>query len=426
MSSLSIENSSWHRDGLSNAGRHIGRAIGAGQGCAVAIVQVHDIERLCAAVGHEHAAEILNDFHDQLGTIARDKDAIERIADRKFAVLLGGLRNRGHASLAANKIERLAGDTIIDSSDKFKFKISIGIALCPENANDAAELLRLAEIASLDGQRKHESVCFYEKEAAREIVNDWGLESRLDNALKSGDLELHYQAKVSLSTDKIVGAEGLMRWSEPELGTIPPDVFVALAESTGRILDLTQFAIQCACRHVADWRRASPDLGIAINVTPSIIQTREIIDVVRSAMGIWGVSPKALTLEVTENALLEDREASHAVLTELRQLGIRVSLDDFGTGYSSFAYLKDIPADELKIDRSFVMGMSSDQGDRKIVEHTIDIAKSFGLSVVAEGVENQQVLDELRRLGCDFGQGYFISRPVPAGEFEALLKHHQK
>lgn len=426
MSTTSIELPFRQHDGLYCAGRHIGRAVRAGHDFAVLIVHVQDVERLCADFGHEKAAEILDDFHDRLGSIARDTDAVERIGDRKFAVLLSGLRNRGHISLAANKIERLARESISSSHGKSGLKASIGIALCPQNAGDASELMRLAEIASIDGRRRHESVCFYEQQAAQQLFDDWRLEARLDGALKSGDLEVYYQAKVCMKTDRVTGAEALMRWHEPEIGHISPDVFIAMAESSGRIIDLTQFAIQSACRRLADWQKTSPELCVAVNITPSIIQNREIIDIVQSATSIWGVSPESLTLEVTENALMENREASHEVLTALRKLGARISIDDFGTGYSSFAYLKEIPADELKIDRSFVMGMESDSGDRKIVEHTIGIAKSFGLSVVAEGVENQQVLDELRRLGCDYAQGYFISHPISADDFEAFMEQQVK
>ncbi len=421
MSTTSIQIPYLQHGGLSNAGRHIGKAVRASQDLAVLIVHVHEVERLCAAIGHEQAGQVLDDLYIRLRTIARDNDAVERISDRKFAVLLSGLRNRGHVTLAANKIGRLVAEVVEDSAEKIKLSTTIGIALCPQNGKDPSELMRLAEIASLDGSRKHDPVCFFEKQAATQLFSDWGLELRLEDALQSGDLEVFFQAKTCLKTNRIVGSEALMRWHEPEVGQISPDVFIELAESTGRIIDLTQFAIQSACRRLAGWQKSSPGLSVAVNVTPSIIQTREIIDVVQSATSIWGVSPESLTLEVTENALMEDREASHNVLTALRDLGARISIDDFGTGYSSLAYLKEIPADELKIDRSFVMGMDRDSGDRKIVEHSINIAKSFGLSVVAEGIENQGLLDELRRLGCDYGQGYFISRPVPADDFEKLL-----
>ena len=251
---------------------------------------------------------------------------------------------------------------------------------------------------------------------------DWGLEDRLSRALESGDLDLHFQPQISCESGEIIGAEALMRWNEPEIGAISPDVFIELAESTGQIAELTHFAIQQACRHLGKWQDLFPEFSVAVNVTPSTIQNMDIVDTIKSASSIWGVPPGALTIEVTENALMTDRESSHAVLTRIREFGARVSIDDFGTGYSSFAYLKQLPADELKIDRTFVMGMLTDERDRKIVEHSIGIAKSFGLSVVAEGVEDAESLDCLKKLQCDIAQGFFICRPLPADEFEAFCR----
>ena len=294
---------------------------------------------------------------------------------------------------------------------------NIGIALSSKQGGTPHELLRLAEIASLDGRRKSESVCFFEEQSAQRLFDNWGLEERLQEALKSGGLELHYQAKTCLRSKEIVGAEGLMRWHEPEIGPISPEVFVDLAEATGQIFDLTQFAIHTVCRQLSEWAELLPKLRVAVNITPSLINNTDIIAVLESATKIWNVGSDRLTLEVTENALMADRDASHGVLTQIRDFGCHVSIDDFGTGYSSLAYLKDIPADELKIDRTFVMGMLKDDGDYKIVEHAIGIAKSFGMSVVAEGIESEAMLSELQKLGCDYAQGYYISKPLPTEEF---------
>ncbi len=422
MSTTSIQIPFLQSDGFARATRSIAQAVRKEQELAVMIVHIKDVERMCASVGHVRAGEILDSFSTQLRSIARDNDVIERISDRKFAVLLNGLRNRGHASLAAHKIERTAQDADAKNASQIALNTTIGVVMCPEQGKDAHELMRLAEIASLDGYRKSESVCFFEEQSANQLFLDWGLEKRLEHALESGDLELHFQPKLDLSNDKMVGAEALMRWFEPEIGQISPDIFIDLAESTGQINELTYFAIQSACRQLSEWQTLIPDFSIAVNITPSIIQTREIVDVLENAMNIWSIRPDTITMEVTENAMMQDRKASHDVLTQIRDCGARVSIDDFGTGYSSLAYLKEIPADELKIDRSFVLGMLNDPGDYKIVEHSINIAKSFGLSTVAEGIESKAVLEELRKLGCDYAQGYFIGKPMPAADFEALCR----
>jgi len=381
------------------------------------IVRIEDVERLCASLGHVQAAALIDEFHAALSDIGRGEDAIERIGDRKFAVLLNGLENRGHAMLAARKIERIAERTSTRHDAIPELSANIGIALCPKQGDAPHELLRLAEIASLNGRRNSESVSFFEEQSAQRLFDNWGLEERLQHALKSGELELHFQPKTCLRSNEIVGAEGLMRWHEPEIGPISPAVFIGLAESTGQIVDITQFAIHTACRRLSEWAELHPALRVAVNITASLISNTDIIAALESATKIWNIDSDRLILEVTEDALIADRDVSHDVLTRIREFGCHVSIDDFGTGYSSLAYLKELPADELKIDRTFVMGMLEDNGDYKIVEHAIGIAKSFGLSVVAEGVESEAMLRELRKLGCDYAQGYYISKPLPANEF---------
>lgn len=422
MSATSINLPFLQRDGLSLAGRRIALAVQQKTDLAVMIVHAHDVEQLCASLGHEETEDVLDDFFSRLQKIARENDLIERIGDRKFLVLLSGLRNQGHIKLAAKKIERVARESASQHEDDPELSTTVGVSLCPSQSSDAAELMRFAEIASLNGRHSKQSVCFFESGTAHQMIVDWGMERRLQIAMETGNLELHFQPKINIQSGSVAGAEALMRWYEPEVGPISPEVFIDLAEATGQIAELTYFAIQNTCRQLSDLRNTPCDLNIAVNVTPSLIRDREIIDAVQSATSIWGVDLKSLTLEVTENALMLDREATHEILTELRQLGVRISIDDFGTGYSSLGYLKDIPADELKIDRSFVMGMLDNPDDFKIVKHTIEIARSFGLGVVAEGIESEAMLDELRILGCDFGQGYFICKPVPPAEFHAFIK----
>ena len=411
-------------DGLARASHRISRALGKNQNMAVMIVRVRDVERLCASQGHKQTAALLDEIYADLGSIGRENDTIERIGDRKFVVLLNGLKNRGHATLAARKIERVALKTGSKHEAMPKLRTNIGVALCPQQGDDPNEILRLAEIASLDGSRNGKSVCFFEEKSAQQLFEDWGMEQRLHAALESGDLELYFQPKTCLRNREIIGAEALMRWNEPELGPISPEVFIDLAESTGQIVELTHFAVQTACRRLNEWSQLLPDLQIAVNIAPSVIKDTDIIEALQSATKIWNVRADRLTLEITENALLGDREVIHEVLTKIREFGCRVSIDDFGTGYSSLSYLKRIPADELKIDRSFVMGMLSDSGDHKIVQHTISIAKSFGLSVVAEGIESDAMFSELQVFGCDYAEGYFISKPLPAEEFAEFCRSY--
>ncbi len=388
---------------------------------AIVLVYVHGVERLCATLGHADTGKLLTDFQARLATLDPMKGFVERLSDRKFVLVLKGLRNRGHVRLAAQKIERLLQETFIAADNGSQTSLTMGIVHSPKDGGETSQLLKRAEIAVLDGRRTKETIRFYEPDSADEMILDWNLERRLSAALQAGELEVHYQPKIDLRSGRTVGAEALMRWNEPEIGPVSPDIFIEVAESSGQIFDLTDFAVQCVCRQMSEWLTRIGTLNVAINVSASIILNSEIIEVLKSATSIWGIDPRALTLEVTENALMEDPKKSHSVLSQIREFGARVSIDDFGTGYSSLSYLKVLPADELKIDRRFVMGMLSDPGDYKIVKHTIDIGKSFGLSVVAEGVETAEVLNALKNLGCDYAQGYYICRPVSVEKFEDFM-----
>jgi EAL domain-containing protein (putative c-di-GMP-specific phosphodiesterase class I) len=383
------------------------------------MIFVHDVDRLCAAAGHFRVAEILDDFRSRLHELSRHEDTVAQLSDRKFVLLLSEFRNQGHVQLAAQKIQRLLEASSDTGTGHPALQAAIGIVLVPAQYGSAKEVLRFAEIALLDGRRNKRPITFYQAQAADRMISEWNLEQRFADAIEVGSLELHYQPKLHLGNMRVTGAEALVRWHDPVLGEISPDVFIDVAEHSGLIPELTQFSLQRACHGLNEWRQSLPDLTIAVNITPTVIGDLEIVDLLASATRIWNLDADAVVLEVTENALMIDPEASRRILAAIRDFGAGVSIDDFGTGYSSLAYLRDIPADELKIDRSFVTNMRSDPGDRKIVEHAISIAKSFDLRVVAEGVPDGETMNDLRALGCDYAQGHHICEPLPAAEFLA-------
>ena len=230
---------------------------------------------------------------------------------------------------------------------------------------------------------------------------------------------LNYQPKLSLPKLELAGVEALMRWNRADAGNVPPSIFIDVAEMTGQIDPLTRFAFQRALGQLREWPKALGKCRVAVNVTPSIVCNPDLVGVIRAAAEGASVGLDRLTVEVTENALMVDRERSHRVLEELRELGVRVSVDDFGTGYSSLAYLKRIPADELKVDKSFVMNMLADPGDARVVEQIIALGHGFGLEVVAEGVESAEAAEKLAAMGCDFAQGFHYARPLPPQELAA-------
>jgi len=362
---------------------------------------------------------MLDELRNRLSQVSRPGDYFARLGDRKFVYVLSNLRNEGHALLAANKILRSGSEPISAGGQHANMRLSVGIAMYPGHARHPEALMQCAEIALLEAWKSSQPTVVYTTRKADELVAGWDLETQLASALENGDLVMNYQPKLSLPKLEFTGVEALMRWNRPESGNVPPEIFIDVAEMTGQIDPLTRFAFHRALRQLGEWPKSLGSIGVAVNVTPSIVCNPELVDVIRNAAGLWSVDFSRLTVEVTENALMVDRERSHRVLTEIRELGARISIDDFGTGYSSLSYLKQIPADELKIDKSFVMNMLNDEADRKIVEQIIALGRSFGLEVVAEGVETAEVAARLAEMGCDYAQGFYYARPLPPQELPA-------
>jgi predicted signal transduction protein with EAL and GGDEF domain len=395
-------------------------------GIAVLVVYVHELERLFASAGPVNAGRMLDELRNRLSQVSKPGDYFVRLGERKFVYVLSNLRNEGHALLAANKILHAGSESISTGGQHINMRLSVGIAMYPGHARHPEALMQCAETALLEAWKTSQPTVVYTAGKADELVAGWDLETQLANALEQGDLVMNYQPKLSLPKLEVIGVEALMRWNRPESGNVPPEIFIDVAEMTGQIDPLTRFAFHRALRQLGEWPKSLGTIGVAVNVTPSIACNPELVDVIRNAAGLWSVDLSRLTVEVTENALMVDSERSHRVLTEIRELGARISIDDFGTGYSSLSYLKQIPADELKIDRSFVMNMLNDEGDRKIVEQIIALGRAFDLEVVAEGVENAEVAARLAEMGCGFAQGFHYAHPLPPQEFPAWYQEWRR
>jgi len=395
-------------------------------GIAVVVVYVHQLERLYASAGHVNGARMLDELRNRLSQVSKAGDYFARLGDRKFVFVLSHLRNEGHALLAANKILRAAGEPVSAGGQHATVRLSIGVAMHPAHGRTPEELMQCAEIALLEAWKTQVPTVVYTERKAEELVAGWDLETQLASALEHGDLVLNYQPKLSLPKLEVVGCEALMRWNRPDAGNVPPDIFIDVAEMTGQIDPLTRFAFHRALRQLGEWPKELGALGVAVNVTPSIVCNPELVEAIRGAAGLWSVPLERLTVEVTENALMVDRERSHRVLTELRAMGVRISIDDFGTGYSSLSYLKQLPADELKIDKSFVMNMLGDEADARIVAQVVALGHSFGLEVVAEGVESAEIAARLAAMGCDYVQGFHYAKPLPPGDFPAWTRDWTK
>jgi EAL domain-containing protein (putative c-di-GMP-specific phosphodiesterase class I) len=293
---------------------------------------------------------------------------------------------------------------------------SIGIALGPLDGNDAATLMKRADIAMYEAKRG-QAVVVFEAESDDFSVRRLELAGALRRAIDDGELMVFYQPKARLSDGAIIGAEALVRWQHPEYGMLPPDDFISIAERTGLIGPLTHFVVRRAISQCRAWHAKGWDLNVAVNLSVVGLIDVELPEMIDGMLKVAGLDPAYLTMEITETSIM-DTGRTVAAIDRLARLGIKLSIDDFGTGYSSLSYLQKLPVHEVKVDKSFVMSMSENDSDAAIVKSIIDLAHNLDLKVVAEGVENHDSWERLERYGCDIAQGYYLSRPIPPDAFD--------
>ena len=384
---------------------------------AVLIVDMNGISKQFARSGREASTTFLRSVAKLLVRVCRDGDKVCRIGDCTFGIVLGSVDSPILLQLAAEKIIRLYEAAISEMDVSFKTDISIGIATYPEHADDAGELIHNAGMALETASAAGDPYFFYSPESDSTMSLKWALQDDLATAIENKAFELVYQPKISIATGRPLGAEALLRWNHEGHGPVPPPVFVALACEIGMINELTNFVLMTALGHASKW----PDIGercsISVNIDAKMLEKAEIGDVVAKGLSIWGDDSVDLTLEISEAALVADSRSDFECLNKLRSMGIGVSVDDFGTGYSSLSHFKDLPATELKVDRSFITDVHNCSKNRSLVETIISLAHGFGLTVVAEGVESAEELETLASMGCDAAQGFYFSEPLPHTEF---------
>jgi len=392
---------------------------------ALLVVQVEQLDKVEGAFGYDASRKLLEEFGDRLESLLSNNDRLLLVGDRKYCLVLNDLVNEGHAVLAANKVQRLTLESFSVGEDTVDLEASVGIAMFPDHATNENDLARRGEVALASAVEKGIPFSMYSEGGTVQLASLWHRERELAASIDENQIELYYQPKIDLLTGRPCGAEALMRWNHPTSGLVLPDVFIPLAERTGTLEILTWHAIDVALRQKSEWPSLWGELTVSINLSAKILKSELLMTTVQDSAGIWGSDLQYLILEVTEDAFMDDPEESFAVLELLRSEGAKVSIDDFGTGYSSMSYFKDMPADELKIDKSFVLNMLADKRDRKIVHTVIDLAHTFDFSVVAEGVETAEVRDELVAMKCDVAQGYFFGKPMRQLDFIAWLNDFQ-
>jgi diguanylate cyclase (GGDEF)-like protein len=390
------------------------------QPAALLLLDLDRFKDVNDTLGHHHGDQLLCEVGARLQGALRQVDTVARLGGDEFGVLVPGVTAEGAAAVAEKLRTALHAPLILDGV-MLDLDASIGIAVYPDHGNDPAELLQHADVAMYAAKHAHAGFIVYDPGVDQHSPRRLALLGGLRRALERDELVLHYQPKADLHTGQILGAEALVRWQHPDHGLLGPDEFIPLAERTGLIHPLTRWVLDAALRQAAAWRSAGHPLSVAVNVSTRCLLDPSFPDEVADRLHAWQVPAESLVLEVTESAVMADPARALDVLGRLHALGVGLAVDDFGTGYSSMAYLKALPVDELKVDRSFVGQMADSSSDAVIVRSTIDLGHNLGLRVVAEGVESQDTWQELEALGCDTAQGYYLGHPMPATDLERWL-----
>lgn len=388
---------------------------------AVLIMDINGFRDINFRYGHSVGDSLLNQMYDYIGECLRPDDTIWRIGDDEFGTILTNMQNSNHAGLAAEKIMRglqnpmTVGDEVVDA------RLSIGISMFPDSAKDTDTAIRQATIAMRGAKLKHNGYSIFSEDSGQIEELPPGYTGKLRRAITENRLEMYYQAKVDLETNQVIAAEALVRWDDPELGPRSPEEFVPVAERSDLVNLLTIWTINASLAQCSEWHRSGHPIGVAVNLSAKSLTDPDMPALTLRALETWNIDPSCLTLELTETAMMEEQALIVPILERLSEHGIKLSIDDFGTGYSSLAYLRSLPVDELKIDKSFVLNIDHQKDDAIIVKTIIELSKNFNLSVTAEGIENDASYAMLRDLNCDLGQGFHISRPLQAAQFMEFL-----
>ncbi|HWM10658.1 MAG TPA: EAL domain-containing protein [Solirubrobacteraceae bacterium] len=398
--------------------RRAERALRGDETAAMLLIDLDRFKEVNDTLGHDYGDALLVEVSERLGSALRRGDTLARLGGDEFAVLVDRTPDRAAAIELAGRLRDALRRPFALREVAVELEASIGVAFYPEHGTTAGALLQRADVAMYEAKRGRHGVATYSAERDPYSADRLGLLAELRRAIEHDELVLHYQPKISLRTGELTGVEALVRWQHPTRGLLAPDEFVPLAARTGAVADLTRWVVDHALAQHREWRDAGVDVPVAVNLAAANIVDVTLPAAIGELLARHDVEAGRLACEISEHTVMADPVRAADVLGGLRGLGVRLSLDDFGTGHSSLAYLKRLPLDEVKIDRSFVAGMTDDENDAVIVRSTIDLARNLGLEVVAEGVETETIMHGLADLRCDTAQGFYISRPLPAGELD--------
>lgn len=396
----------------------------SGRSMAAMMIDLDHFKRINDTFGHPAGDYVLRKVAKRLRENVRVTDSVARLGGDEFVVVLQTLSCETDAAQVAETLRSVIAKPIAHLDSSYHTGCSIGIATFPSSGQDPGSLLKAADLALYHAKRAGRGVFrFYTESMRKEVVRRTELEANLSAALETGEFVLHYQPIVDLASDRIVGAEALLRWHHGGQ-LVPPADFLPVAEETGMIVPIGEWVMVEACRQAAEWTRGvDDDFYVAVNLSPSQLRLGDVWSNVLAALESSGLAASRLQLEITESSLVDESGETREALGQIRGLGVRIAIDDFGTGYSCLAYLKRLPLDAIKIDRAFVAGLPDELSDAKLTATIVTMANGFGAETIAEGIERVDQVDFLREVGCPKAQGFLFSPPVPPESIAVLRAH---
>lgn len=390
----------------------------------VVTLSLDKINRINSTLGHDIGDSVLCSIAQRLTNCIENINIVARLEAAEFALVLQPVKEKQDAANIAQNILDIVSQGIRVKNCEVYVTASMGICLYPGDGTDGDELLKNAYTAMYQSQQKGgNNYHFYVEKTADKFINTLLLESYLRNALKSSEFEVYYQPQIEVKSGKIIGAEALIRWNHPERGRVSPAEFIPMAEEMGLIAPLGEWVLETACRQTKIWQtKGLPPLRVAVNLSARQFERKNLTERVREILTETDLDPKWLELELTESLVLQDEMAAAKAFSVWRNMGIKIAIDDFGTGYSSLSYSKRFPFDTIKIDQSFIRNIADDRQNAAITIAIVQMAHCLNMTVIAEGVQNQQELAFLCQNNCDEIQGNFFSPALPKADFEALLK----
>ncbi len=395
---------------------------------AVFFLDLDDFKKVNDSLGHEVGDKLLIEAALRLTRAIRKEDTIGRLGGDEFIVLSQGLSDENDPRTIADDLLKVFREPFQIDGRELILTLSIGIAVSPENGHTVSDLLRNADTAMYQAKSLgRNAYSFFTKEMNIAMIRRFEIEEQMHGALERDEFEVYYQPQLDVKTNKVIGAEALLRWHSAALGNITPDEFIPIAEHTGLIVVIGQYVVKQALNFLHQWQTSEDEqYTIAVNLSPRQFRDKNLIPFIKESLDEANIEAGRLELEITEGVLMTGQSYISDALLELQRLGVKLSMDDFGTGYSSLSYLRQYDFDVLKIDRSFINGITQNKEDRDLVKASIAIAHSLGLDVVAEGVEITAQLTILKELNCDYVQGYYFSKPMPAGQFIDFSSHYKE